>query len=87
MFGLKVLPRESLIIQHIILVMDVRVKRREKMKCHDWDTRIKWWHLKDEKHSIFLQKILKEGCTKLHRSENDMWNKWHMRLAKQQKRH
>jgi len=34
LFGLKVLSRESLIIQHIVLVMDIRLKRREKRRCH-----------------------------------------------------
>jgi len=55
--------------------MDVSIKRRAKRRCHSWYTRIKWWHLKDEKQSVFLQKILKEGCVKLHRSKNAMWNK------------
>jgi len=55
--------------------MNVRVKRRVDRRCHGWDTRIKWWHLNNEKQSVFLQKILKEGYVKLHRSENDMWNK------------
>jgi hypothetical protein len=85
LFGLKVLPGESLIIQHIILVMDVRVKRKAKMRCHDWDTRIKWWHLKDEKHIVFLQKILTEGCAKLRRSENNMWNKMTYEISKSAK--
>jgi len=43
--------------------MDVRVKRREKRRCHGWATRIKWWNLKDEKQCCFQEKILKEGCT------------------------
>jgi hypothetical protein len=30
---LKVLPGESLTIQHIVLVIDARVKRREKRRC------------------------------------------------------
>jgi len=72
---LKVLLGESLTIQHIVLVMDARVMRRERRRWHNWDTRIKWWHLKDEKQSVFLQKVLKEGCVKLHRSENGAWNK------------
>jgi len=75
LFELKVLPEESLTIQHIILVMDVSIKRRAKRRCHSWYTRIKWWHLKNEKQSVFLQKILKEGCVKLRRSENATWNK------------
>jgi len=79
---LKVLPRESLTMQHIVLVIDARVKRREKRRCHSWDIRIKWWHLKDEKQSVFLQKILKEGCVKLHRSENDKWNKMTYEIRK-----
>jgi len=32
---LKVLPEESLTIQHIVLVMDARVMRREKRRCHN----------------------------------------------------
>jgi len=79
---LKVLPGESLTIQHIVLVMDVRVMRREKRRCHNWDTRIKWWHLKDKKQSVFLQNILKEGCVKLHRSENGVWNKMTYEIRK-----
>jgi len=68
--------RENLTIRHIILVMDVSIKRRAKRRCHSWYTRIKWWHLKDEKQSVFLQqKKLKEGCVKLYRSENATWNK------------
>jgi len=33
---LKVLPGESLTIQHIVLVMDARVMRREKRRCYNW---------------------------------------------------
>jgi len=79
---LKVLPRESLTIQHIVLVMDARVMRREKRRCHNWDTRIKWCHLKDKKQSVFLQNILKEDCVKLHRSENGVWNKMTYEIRK-----
>lgn len=59
--------------------MDVSIKRRAMRRCHSWYTMIKWGHLKDEKHSVFLQKILKEGCVKLLRSENATWNKMALR--------
>jgi hypothetical protein len=36
--------------------------------------------------SVFLQKILKEGCVKLHRSENDMWNKMTYEIRKEAKK-
>jgi hypothetical protein len=62
--------------------MNVRVKLRAEMRGHDWDTRIKWWHLKDQNQSAFLQKILKVGCVKLHRSENDTWNKMTYEIKK-----
>jgi low affinity Fe/Cu permease len=32
--------------------------------------------------SVFLQNILKEGCVKLHRSENDTWNKMTYEIRK-----
>jgi hypothetical protein len=85
LFGLKVLSRESLIIQHIVLVMDVRLKRREKRRCHGWAIRIKWWNLKDEKQCCFQEKILKEGCTKLHESNNDMWDRMAYEIRKLEK--
>ena len=45
-------------------------------------TRIKWWHFKDEKQSVFLQKILKEDCVKLHRSKNVVWKKMAYEIRK-----
>jgi len=59
LFELKVLPIGSLTIQHIVLVIDARVKRREKRRYHSWDTRIKWWHLKDENTKCFPTKKFK----------------------------
>jgi len=39
LFELKVLPEESLTIQHVVLPMFARVKRREMRRCHSCDTR------------------------------------------------
>jgi hypothetical protein len=63
--------------------MDVRVKRRVVRRCHGCGTRIIWWHLKNEKQSVFYkQNKLKEGYVKIQRSENDMWNKMTYEIRK-----
>jgi len=66
--------------------MDVRVKEKEKRRCYSWDTQIKWWHLKNGKQSVFIEKILKQGCVKLHKNENDMWDKMSYEIKKSRKR-
>ena len=45
----KVISGESLTTQHRVLVMDVRIKEREKIRSHVVVPMIKWWHLKTEK--------------------------------------
>jgi len=57
----KVIPGESLTIQHRVMVMDVRVKRRAERRSHSGAPRIKWWHLKGEKQRILQHKILEGG--------------------------
>ena len=60
--------------------MDVRVKIRAEMRGHDWDTKIKWWHLKDQNQSVFLQKKI-EGrlCEATYKrkwyvEQDDIWD-------------
>lgn len=54
----RVISRESLIIQHRVLVMDVRIDGRAKRRSHTGASQFKWWHFKGEKQWIFQHKIL-----------------------------
>ncbi|KAL5145603.1 Craniofacial development protein 2 [Glycine soja] len=78
----KVIPEESLTTQHIVLVMDVRIRDRAKRRSPMIAPRIKWWHLKGEKQGIFQQKIWEGWCGQSQGSANDMWNKMSQEIIK-----
>ncbi|KAL5138398.1 Craniofacial development protein 2 [Glycine soja] len=78
----KVIPGESLTIQHRVLVMDVRIRDRAKRRSPMVAPRIKWWHLKGEKQGIFQQKIWEGWCGQSQGSANDMWNKMSQEIIK-----
>lgn len=71
----KIIQGESLTIQNRVLVMNVRISRREKRSSHMEAPHIKWRNLKDEKQGSFQHKILNGGFGPPQRSVNDMWNK------------
>jgi len=43
----KVVPGESVVTQHKLLILDVRIRRRFRKIKRKLDPKIKWWRLKE----------------------------------------
>ena len=43
----KVVPGESVVTQHRLLILDIRIRRFRKIKRR-LDLKIKWWRLKED---------------------------------------
>ena len=50
----KVLPSESVVTQHKLLILDVRIRRRFRKIKRKLDLKIKWWRLKEDNQGVFV---------------------------------
>ncbi|XP_071677275.1 uncharacterized protein [Lolium perenne] len=69
----KVIPRESVVPQHKLVVADfrfrIRVQRGKRAKV----ARTKWWKLKGEASQAFRERVIKEGPWEEGGDANMMW--------------
>jgi len=54
----KIVPDESLVTQHILLVLDVRIRRRFRKIKHKLNPKIKWRRLKEGNHGVFVDRVV-----------------------------
>jgi len=57
----KVIPGESVVTQHRLLVMTIRLKEKAKKKVRQEEPRIRWWTLRDAKAKVFTEKVIEEA--------------------------
>jgi hypothetical protein len=71
----KVIPRECVIPQHKLVVVDfcfrVCLQRSKRVQA----PRTKWWKLKEEAVKMFKERVLKEGPWHEGGDANSMWMK------------
>jgi len=66
----KVVPGESVVTQHRLLVLDVRIRKRfRKIKCMS-DPNIKWWRLKEGNLGVFVDRVVHEADWKAQDDPN-----------------
>ena len=56
----KVIPRDSVATQHKLLILDLRLQARPKVKKAKAKCRIKWWILKEDNVEVLPRKLLKK---------------------------
>ena len=57
----KVIPGESITLQHRLLVLDMAMKKQLRKMRDIKSSKIRWWNLKGEKVEMFREKMLKEA--------------------------
>ena len=57
----KVIPGESITLQHRLLVLDVAMKEQLRKMRDIKSSRIRWWNLKGEKLEMFREKMLNKS--------------------------
>jgi hypothetical protein len=57
----KMIPRECVMPQHKLVIVDFRFSVRLKRSKHVQAPRTKWWKLKEEATKTFNERVLKEG--------------------------
>ena len=57
----KVIPKESATTQYRLLVLDVCIKGRHRIRKEPKNPRTRWWNLKDEKLNELKEKIALEA--------------------------
>ncbi|CAL5375401.1 unnamed protein product [Camellia sinensis] len=70
----KVIPGESLVSQHRILVLDLCFRGQYQARKDGGRRRTRWWDLKGDKLEIFKNRMDKEGTWDLEGDANTMWN-------------
>jgi hypothetical protein len=70
-----VIPRESVVSQHKLMVADfpfrIRIHRDKQAKF----ARTKWWKLKGETSNVFKERVILEGFWSKEKDANNMWVK------------
>ena len=60
----------SVVTQHKLLILDIRIRRRfRKIKCK-LDPKIKWWRLKEGNQGVFVDQVVHEADWKAHDDPN-----------------
>jgi len=57
----KVVPGESVVTQHKLLILDIRIRRRFRKIKSKLDLKIKWWRLKEGNQGVFVYRIVHEA--------------------------
>ena len=71
----KVVLSESVVTQHRLLVLDVRIRMRfRKIKCKS-DPKVKWWRLKESNQGVFVDRVVHETDWKFQDDPSITWNK------------
>ena len=52
----KVVPGESVVTQHRLLIFDIRIRRRFRNIKRKLDPKIKWWRLKEGNQEVFIDR-------------------------------
>ncbi|XP_058217647.1 uncharacterized protein LOC131328767 [Rhododendron vialii] len=70
----KVIPRECLVAQHRLLVLDICLKGNNKRRKETRCLRTKWWGLRGEKLQVFKEKMSQEVRWEVEGDSDNMWN-------------
>ena len=71
----KIVPGESVVTQHRLLILDARIRMRfRKIKCK-LDPKIKWWRLKENNQGVFVDRVVHEENWKAQDDLNTICNK------------
>ncbi|CAL5400242.1 unnamed protein product [Camellia sinensis] len=70
----KVIPGESLVSQHRILILDLCFRGQYQARKDGGRRRTRWWDLKGDKLEIFKNRMDKEGTWDLEGGANTIWN-------------
>ena len=70
----KVILGESVVTQHRLLILDVRIRRFRKIKCK-LDPKIKWWRLKEGNQGVLVDRVVHEADWKAQDDPNTTWSK------------
>ena len=71
----KVVPGESAVTQHKLLVLDVQIRRRFRKIKRKLDPKIKWRRLKEGNQGVFVDRVVHEADSKAQDDPNTTWNK------------
>ena len=71
----KVIPRESVVHQHKLVVADFRFRLRVQRDKRAKVARTKWWKLKGEVAQTFKERVIKEGPWEEGGDADNMWMK------------
>ena len=71
----KVVPGESVVTQHRLLVLNIWIRRKfRKNKCK-LDPNIKWWRLKEGNNWVFVDRVIHEANWEVQDDLNTTWKK------------
>ena len=71
----KVVPGESVVIQHKLLILDIWIRRRFRKIKRKLDPKIKWWQLNEGNQKVFVDRVVHEDDWKAQDDPNTTWNK------------
>ena len=54
----KVVPGDSVITQHRLLVLNIRIRKRLRKIKRKLDPNIKWWRLKEGNQRVFVDRVV-----------------------------
>ena len=57
----KVVPGESVVTQHRLLILDVRIRSRFRRITRKLDPKIKWWQLNEGNQKVFVDRVVHEA--------------------------
>ena len=66
----KVVPGESVVTQHRLLILDVRIRRSFRKIKRKLDPKIKWWRLKEDNQGVFINRVVHEADWKAQDDPN-----------------
>jgi len=57
----KVVPGESAVTQHGLLILEIQIRRRFRKIKRKLDSKIEWWRLKEGNQGVFIDQIVHEA--------------------------
>ncbi|XP_076940095.1 uncharacterized protein LOC143609136 [Bidens hawaiensis] len=69
----KVIPGETVVAQHQLLVADIGFRNTMIARERNFRPRIRWGNLKDEKLSLFREKLVSSNLVQLDGDSSQMW--------------
>ena len=66
----KVVPGESVVTQHRLLILDVRIRRRFRKIKRKLDPKIKWFRLIEGNQGVFIDRVVHEADWKVKDDPN-----------------